>query len=70
MTLRMTLFVARFKRLLGRSPSHELVKELDGPRRTGNLEGNRAAIGLGPHDEPKKGTTTPLGVNHLHNLGQ
>jgi hypothetical protein len=59
-----------FKRLLGRSPSHELVKELNGSRRTGDLKGNRPAIRLGGHCEPKKATATPLGVNHLRKLGQ
>ena len=59
-----------FKCSLGPIPSHELVKELDGPWRTGDLKRNRAAVGLGRHGEPKKATATPLGVNHLPNLGK
>ena len=51
-------------------PGHQLLEELRGSRRTGDLEGNRTIVGLGRHGEPKKPTTLSLGINYPHELGE
>src|SRR6266571_6740096 len=49
---------------------HQLLEELRGSWRTGDLEGNRPTVGLGRHGEPKKPTALPLRVNYPRKLGQ
>ena len=49
---------------------HQLLEELCGSWRTGDLEGNRPTVGLGRHGEPKKPTALPLRVNNPRELGE
>src|SRR5881409_2863831 len=51
-------------------PGHQLLEELRGSRRTGDLEGNRTTVALGRHGEPKKPTALPLRVNYPRELGE
>ena len=65
----MTIFLA-FTLCEASGPGHQLLEELCGSRRTGDLEGNRPAVALGRHGEPKKPTALPLGIDYPRELGQ
>ncbi len=59
-----------FKRLLGRSPGHELIKELARAGRTRDLKGDRPPIRLRHHYKPEEAAAAALRFEHRRECGE
>jgi hypothetical protein len=56
--------------LLGRSPGHELIKELACARRTRDLEGDRPPIRLCHHYKPEEAAAEAFRFDHRRECGE